>query len=34
MVFKHYRAVVTPDAAARFWSLVPSPRANVVDFAA
>ena len=24
MVFRHYRAVVTPDAAAAFWNLLPS----------
>jgi hypothetical protein len=34
MIFQHYRAVVTPEAAARFWSHVPSPRSNVIDFAA
>ena len=34
MIFQHYRAVVTPEAAARFWSLVPSPKSNVIDFAA
>jgi integrase len=34
MVFQHYRAVVTPEVAARFWSLVPSPKSNIVNFAA
>ena len=34
MVFQHYRAVVTPETAARFWSLVPSSAENVVDFVA
>ncbi len=34
MVFQHYRAVVTPEVAARFWSLVPSPKSNVIDFVA
>ena len=34
MVFRHYRAVVTPEAAAKFWSLLPSRAANVVKFAA
>jgi integrase len=34
MVFRHYRAVVTPDAATKFWNLLPSTAANVVRFAA
>ena len=34
MVFRHYRAVVTPEAAATFWNLLPSTAANVVRFAA
>jgi hypothetical protein len=34
MVFQQYRAVVTPEAAARFWSIVPSPKSNMIDFAA
>ncbi len=34
MVFQHYRAVVTLEAAAKFWSLLPVPTANVVNFAA
>ncbi len=34
MVFQHYRAVVTPEAAAKFWSLLPTPAENVVKFAA
>jgi hypothetical protein len=34
MVFRHYGAVVTPEAAARFWNLLPSPTTNVVEFAA
>jgi hypothetical protein len=34
MIFQHYRAVVPPEAAARFWSIVPSLKSNVVDFAA
>ena len=33
MVFRHYRAVVTPDAATKFWKLLPSTAANVVRFA-
>ena len=33
MVFRHYRAVVTSKAAARFWNLLPSPAANVFEFA-
>ena len=33
MVFRHYRAVVTPDAATKFWNLLPSTAANVVRFA-
>ena len=32
MVFRHYRAVVTPNAAAKFWNLLPSTAANVVRF--
>ena len=32
MVFRHYRAVVTPDAATKFWNLTPSTAANVVRF--
>ena len=32
MVFQHYRAIVTPEAAERFWSLIPSPRSNVIEF--
>ncbi len=34
MVFQHYRAVVTPEAAARFWSLAPSSKSSVIDFVA
>jgi hypothetical protein len=34
MVFRHYRAVGTPEAATRFWNLLPPPAANVVKFAA
>jgi hypothetical protein len=34
MVFRHYRAVVTPEAATRFWNLLPLPAAKVVKFAA
>ncbi len=34
MVFRHYRAVVTPDIATKFWNLLPSTAANVVRFAA
>jgi len=34
MVFRHYRAVVTPEAAAKFWNLLPTTSANVVAFAA
>ncbi len=34
MVFRHYRAVVTPEAAANFWNLLPASSANVVAFAA
>lgn len=34
MVFRHYRAVVTPDVATKFWNLLPSTAANVVRFAA
>jgi len=33
MVFRHYRPVVTPEAAAKFWNLLPSRAANVVEFA-
>ncbi len=32
MVFRHYRAVVTPDAAAKFWNLLPPTASNVVRF--
>lgn len=34
MVFRHYRAVVTPDIATKFWNLLPSTAVNVVRFAA
>jgi integrase len=34
MVFRHYRAVVTPVASTKFWSLLPTPTENVVKFAA
>jgi hypothetical protein len=34
MVFRHYRAVVTPEAAAKFWNVLPATCANVVAFAA
>ncbi len=34
MVFRHYRAVVTPEAAAKFWNVLPATSANVVAFAA
>jgi integrase len=34
MVFQHYRAVVTQEAAARFWNLLPCSAKNVVEFAA
>jgi integrase len=33
MVFQHYRAVVTSEASAKFWSLLPTPAENVVKFA-
>lgn len=33
MIFQHYRALVTPEAAARFWNLLPSTAENVVKFA-
>lgn len=32
VVFRHYRAVVTPDAATKFWNLLPSAAANVMRF--
>ncbi len=34
MVFRHYRAVVTPDDATKFWNLLPSTAENVVKFVA
>jgi len=34
MIFQHYRAVVTPEAAARFWSLSPTLISKVINLAA
>jgi integrase len=34
MVFRHYRAVVTPEAASAFWSILPSNAAKVMKISA
>ncbi len=34
VVFRHYRALVKPEAAGRFWKLIPTGAANVIGFAA
>jgi len=34
VVFRHYRALVKPEAAEAYWNLLPSRAENVVDFAA
>jgi hypothetical protein len=34
VVFRHYRTIVTPEAAARFWKLLPASAENVVEFVA
>ena len=34
VVFRHYRALVKPEAAGRFWKLIPAGAANVIGFAA
>lgn len=34
VIFHHYRAVVTPESAAKFWNLTPVDAENVIEFAA
>jgi len=34
VVFRHYRAVVKPEAATSFWKLLPDQAVNVIGFAA
>jgi len=34
VVFRHYRALVKPEAASSFWKLLPDQAANVIGFAA
>ncbi len=34
VVFRHYRALVKPEAATKFWKLIPDRAANMVEFAA
>lgn len=34
VIFRHYRAVVKPDATAMFWNILPEAAENVVKFAA
>jgi integrase len=30
LIFKHYRELVTPDAAAKWWSIIPLPQNKIV----
>jgi hypothetical protein len=37
VIFQHYRALVTPEAAEKFWKLTPETKSdgqNVIEFAA